>query len=142
MKLTAHLYPVPMYSRLLPYDFIACIRILLLSTGKKIVPNGQQRKTLEVCKEGDQDKKVDIRGSKWYWAGRNCVIKNFIIIYLVPIKNSLDEHMKDKSAKRLCHISCMRENTETRKKLWSKNRKVRVLLKHRRNTTIGRKEIS
>lgn len=49
--------------RLLPYAFITCIRIILLSTGKKIVPNGQERKTLKVCEEGGEDKKVDLRGS-------------------------------------------------------------------------------
>jgi len=51
--------------RLLRYAFIARIRIILLSTGKKIVPNGQERKTLKVCEEGGEDKEVDLRGSKW-----------------------------------------------------------------------------
>lgn len=43
--------------RLLPYAFKACIRIILFSTGKKIVPHGQERKTLKAREDGGEDKK-------------------------------------------------------------------------------------
>jgi hypothetical protein len=52
---------------------------------KKIVPNGQERKTLKACEDGGEDKK---NGPTRQWAGRNCVIKNFMITYSVPIKHS------------------------------------------------------
>jgi hypothetical protein len=74
--------------RLVPYAFIAYIRIILLSAGKKIVPNGQERKTLKYAKTAARIKKRDLRGSKWYWTGRNHVIRNFVTIYLVLIKHS------------------------------------------------------
>jgi len=38
--------------------------LILLSTGKKIVPNGQERKTQKACEDGGEDKKrMDLRGN-------------------------------------------------------------------------------
>jgi hypothetical protein len=48
------------------------------------VPNGRERKTLEVYEDCGEDKKKS--AARRQWAGRNCVIKNFIITYSVPIK--------------------------------------------------------
>jgi len=45
------------------------------------------------------------------------VIRNFIIICLVSIKHSYDEHKEDKIAKRVYRKSCMTENIDTYKTL-------------------------
>jgi hypothetical protein len=51
--------------RLLPHAFIACTRIILLSTVHTIVPHGQERKKkVKVRKDSGEDKKVNLRGRK------------------------------------------------------------------------------